>query len=166
MKRLFIILTLLFNGISYAQNTICVYTTSISLYENEKVYKEKKSTVSNGIVYVFDTTLKEVSKYLISDGIMNNPQPIIGNDYWIALYFKGLYYFTEVFKANSMIANSEYWIFNIEESAESKDIFGTYYFALSIPPFEYGVTKYKNKKAYHKRGKKSVRKADKNYQSH
>lgn len=166
MKRFIIIVIVFFDCISYAQNKICVYTTSISFSEKEKVFIAKKSTVSDGIVYVFDTTLKEVSKCMISDGIMNIPQSIKGNDYWIALYYKGLYYYTEVFKADSIITNSEYWIFVIEESKESKDFFGTYYCALSIPPFEFGTTKYNNRKTYHRRGKKYVMRTAKNYQSH
>ena len=91
------------------------------------------------------------------------PPLTIGKDCWVALLNKGVYYHTSTFRMDSLLVSSPSWFFTIEEGKTSKTFFGSYFFALSVPPFECGVLQFKKKHSYHKKGKKMVKKIEQNY---
>lgn len=165
MKRFLLLSSALFFNTCFAQHFTSVFSSSFQFDEKVNAYRAEKQVIENGIVFIFDTMSKEFYKCTIKDGSFPMPPLTIGNDCWVALLKKGVYYHTSTFKMDSLALNSPSWFFTIEERKTSKYLFGSYFFGLSVPPFECGVVQFKKKYCYHRKGKVLVRKTERHYRS-
>lgn len=156
MKHLIVlaILVLLCAKNSYAQSQIHVSTYSTYFDSEDRAYKGRRIDIDNGTVYFFDEHNKVWHKIQITNSHIDLPHSLIGQDVQVFLCHEGKYYYTQPFRMNTIVTEAPFWIFQIEESSYSKEIFHMYYFALSIPPFECGTFSYTNRWRYHHRGRK------------
>lgn len=144
-----------------AQHSIKTCTSSIRFDKDMMVYKNDTRYVLEGLVYIFDSSSNTLYKCTVKDSSFNIPFAIFGKKCWVALFYNGNYYYTNIIKMDSLIYYSKTWRFKIEESKISKTIFGTYYVALLFSPFEYGYISFNNKYLYHKQGKRKIKSAEK-----
>lgn len=160
MKKLKITIAFfLFNvGICYSQSPIYIHTSSVGFDSNNKAYTCHRNILENGVVYVLNESTNDCREFVISNGSISQPSFHPGENVSICLYYDGRYYRTNSFKIDSLVAQAPYWIFEIEESRYSRMVFDTYYFALLVSPFEYGIMRFKSKFWYHKREKQFIKK--------
>lgn len=138
----------------YAQRRIPVSTSFVYFDCDKMAYRNHSENMDKGIVFFYAKHTNEWYEYQITASSIEQPNILVGEDVVIVLYYLGRFYYTNTFRMDSLVMNAPFWIFQIEESKYSKKFFGTYYFALSVPPIECGVLQYKNKLLYHVRGKK------------
>ena len=149
---------LFYAGICYPQSPIYIYASSVGFDSNNKAYICHRSILENGIVYILNESTNDCNEFTISNGSIDQPSFLPDENIRICLYYNGRYYRTNSFKIVSIVAQATYWIFEIEESRYSKKMFDTYYFALLVSPFEYGIMRFKNKFRYHKQVERLIKK--------
>lgn len=157
MKKSIILMFLMFlSHFCYAQQNISVYVSSVRYDEKSRVYQIENKNVVSGAIFFLDTIAGELYKSNIIDGISQLPCCIEGKYCKIALFYDGRYFCTTECKIDSLAVATPVWTFSIEDSDYSKELFGHFYFALSIPPFEYGAIWFNDRKIFNKKSKSQV----------
>lgn len=141
----------------FAQSRIDVYVSSFYFNHEEKVYTTSKQRIRDGAVYIASEKMDSCYMLKISDGVLETNNIVFDGNGMVVLYYSGKYYYTNIFRIDSMVLSSPYWVFDIEESKYSKKLFGKYYFALSIPPIECGKISFDSRYKYHKQSKRIAR---------
>lgn len=159
-KYMFLLICLICN-LCHAQHRVSVYATKVQFEEEAKVYQIEKQSLKNATIHIYDTLSKMLYTCEIVDGFFIMPNAIVGNTCWVSLLYGGKYYYTDVFRMDSIISHTPYWIFRIEDGKYSKYFYGNYYFALSIPPLEYGPVSFRKKWIYHRTGRLLLKNAKK-----
>ena len=152
----FVILTSIDFGICNAQSHIPIFANSF-YYDNIIGYVSQKRSIDDGTIYILNELTGESYQFQITEGTIASPAISMGENVKVLLNYNGRYYHTNSFRMDSLVAQAPCWIFQIEEGFFSKKMFDSYYFALSIPPFECGAIKFKNRFQYHMKGKRMVK---------
>lgn len=162
MKKLIIIASvlLLIPELCHAQSHIHVAVSSSYFDSDKRVYTAKRKDIEKGDIFVYSESKDTCMHFPIIDSSID--LPILDDDDFaiVILYYKHRYFYTKSFGMIGMTSNISQkpeWIFDIEESSLSKKMFGSYYFALTVPPIECGRVEYNNKCAYHHQGKKLLK---------
>ena len=155
--NIFLLFFFLISGLSHAQSRIQVSVSSFIFDDENRVYCQKNEDIENGEILVYYESKDTCLCFPIVNSSIEHP--IVNEDdrTIVLLYYKGRCYHTKSFGMNSSISQSSNWIFNIEENALSKKIFGSYYFSLSIQGIECGRVKFDNRCLYHHEGRKLKR---------
>lgn len=161
MRKYIFLLMCLISNLCFAQHHVCVYSTKVQFDEEAKVYQIEKQSLKTATIYIYDTLSKMLYTCEIIDGFFIMPNAIVDKNCWISLLYNGRYYYTDVLWIDSILSHTPYWIFRIEDGKYSKDFYGNCYFALSIPPLEYGPVAFRNKWKYFRTGRLLVRNAKK-----
>jgi hypothetical protein len=158
-ERIFLIFSMVLSHFCYAQQNISVYVSSVKFNEEYRVYQIENKNVVSGAIFFLDTIAGELYKSNIIDGISQLPCSIEGKNCKIALFYDGRYFCTTECKIDSLAVATPVWTFRIEESDYGKELLGHFYFALSIPPFEYGATWFNDRKVFNKKSEMQVQRA-------
>lgn len=161
MKKYMFLLMFLICNLCYAQHRVSVYSSTVQFDEEAKVYLIEKQPLKTATIYICDTLSKMLYTCEIIDGVFIMPNAIVDKNCWVSLFYGGKYYYTDVFRMDSIISHTPYWIFRIEDGKYSKYFYGNYYFALSIPPLEYGPVSFRKKWIYHRTGRLLLKNAKK-----
>lgn len=161
MKKYMFLLLFLVCNLCYAQHRVSVYSTKVQFDEEAKAYQIEKQSLETATIYIYDTLSKVLYTCEIIDGVFIMPNAVVDKNCWVSLFYDDKYYYTDVFRMDSIISHTPYWIFRIEDGKYSKNFYGNCYFALSIPPLEYGPVEFKNKWVYHRTGRQLVKNAKK-----
>lgn len=157
MKHFLALLLLIFFWRNcYAQQRIPIYSLSYQFEKETKSYNAKALLLKSGTIFIYDSISNVLYQCKIEKEGFRLPPACVSKSCWVALCANGEYYYTNTFYIDSILANAQYWSFNIEESNCSKKLFGTYYFALSFDSLECGRVQYSDKNQYHRCGKKMI----------